>query len=122
MKISIGAYLRAMLVVCVLASLGVAQQTGSLGGQIIDSQGDAIVGVTVVAKDKAGKETNTVSDSRGYYRVRRLAPGKYTISAQTAGFGLFETTDVLVEAGKTADLPVMLNVEGIQCISNNIIT
>lgn len=90
-----------------------AQTAGSIDGQVVDSQGAAVIGATVKAVDKAGKEFSAVTDQNGRYRIRGLVAGTYSLKAESPGFSVFETTDIEVEAGKSIEIPVLLSVAGI---------
>jgi hypothetical protein len=105
------------LAACLLgAAIGTfAQQSGgTIEGQVSDSLGYAVVGATVTAVDRSGKEKSTVTNSAGNYSISGLAPGRYTIRAAAESFAIYEATDVDVIAGKKSDLPVILNVEGVK--------
>ncbi len=75
--------------VCVLgiAPLAHAQTTGEIRGQVKDSTGSVLPGVTVEAKSPALQGTKTaVTGAEGNYRVSLLPPGKYTVTFSIAGF------------------------------------
>ncbi|MEO5859113.1 MAG: carboxypeptidase regulatory-like domain-containing protein [Pyrinomonadaceae bacterium] len=97
-------------------SLGISpvafgQSNGSVGGQVQDSFGAAVVGaaITVVAAD--GKEKTATSNQRGEFSVTGLAPGTYTVKVKGANFALYENAEVVVAAGERAELTVPLTVE-----------
>ncbi|HET9712922.1 MAG TPA: carboxypeptidase-like regulatory domain-containing protein, partial [Pyrinomonadaceae bacterium] len=91
-----------VIALCVsMCGLVVAQQrAGSLRGQVLDELGGAIVGASVTVVDSKGVEKSVVTNEAGTYTVNGLAPGKYTVRATNAGFGMSETPDVEVTAGK----------------------
>ncbi len=91
-----------------------AQQGGTLKGQVSDSLGDAVVGATVTAVDRSGKEKSTVTNASGNYTISGLAPGRYTIKASAESFEIYEATDVDVIAGKQSEFPIILSVEGVK--------
>ncbi|HEX6046382.1 MAG TPA: TonB-dependent receptor [Pyrinomonadaceae bacterium] len=89
---------------------GAQQRNGSLKGQVLDELGGAIVGATVTAIDSRGVEKSTVTNDSGSYTISGLAPGKYTLRAINAGFGMYENAEVEVAAGKVQQLDVTLKV------------
>ena len=94
-----------------LTGVVVAQQrVGSLKGQVLDELGGAIIGASVTATDSRGVEKSTVTNDSGTYTINGLAPGKYTLRAFNAGFGLYENAEVEVVAGKAQQLDITLKV------------
>jgi hypothetical protein len=90
-----------------LAAPALAQQsaTATLGGRITDSQGDVVVGATVVATNRAtGAERRTVSTEEGIYAIPSLAAGEYEVRASAAGFSEKVFTGVLLQVGQTVTL------------------
>lgn len=96
------------------SSAALAQQNGSLGGQVQDTLGAVVTGaaITVVAAD--GKEKTTTSNQRGEFSVAGLAPGKYTVKVKATNFALYENTEVEIAAGQRAELTVPLTVEVVE--------
>src|SRR5438876_1262232 len=100
-----------LLIVALCASSALAQQsTGSLRGLVFDELGGAIVGAAIVAVDANGVEKTTTTNDRGAYAINGLAPGKYTVRAATAGFAVYENTEVDVVAGRSRQLDITLKV------------
>jgi hypothetical protein len=61
--------------------------TAQISGDIVDSSGAAVKGVTVVGKNlETGIERTTTSDERGHYSLFNLPLGTYSIRAQITGF------------------------------------
>src|SRR4026209_2111914 len=86
------------------------QRPGSLRGQVLDELGGAIVGASVTAIDGKGVEKSVVTNDGGSYTINGLAPGKYTVRANNAGFAMFETPDVEVTSGKPVQFDITLKV------------
>ncbi|MDQ3799345.1 MAG: TonB-dependent receptor, partial [Acidobacteriota bacterium] len=82
------------------SSAALAQQTGSLNGQVVDTLGAVVVGASVTAIDAAGKEKTVVTSRLGEYSITGLAPGKYTIRTAAPTFQSYENTEVVIEAGR----------------------
>jgi hypothetical protein len=101
--------LRPLLVALVASSVVLAAspthaQTGDGGlrGYVKDEQGGILPGVTVTA---TGPEllapVVVVSATDGSYRLINLPPGTYTITAELAGFAIYQRQGILVRAGST---------------------
>ena len=107
----------AMIVLCALVvpTLALAQQTtGNITGRIVDAQGAAVPGVTVIAKSPQTGFTRTdVSDGEGIYRLTALPVGTYDISAELSGFSTFSRKEVVVNVAQTTDLNVELKLAGL---------
>src|SRR6476619_4012401 len=86
------------------------QRNGSIKGQVLDELGGAIIGVTVTAIDTKGVEKTTTTNDGGSYTINGLAPGRYTIRAHNAGFGIYENAEVDIVAGKALQLDITLKV------------
>jgi len=83
---------------------------GAIAGRVVTDQGDAAAGVTVQAKDSAGKYSSTVANKNGEYRLPNLAAGTYEISVPQMGVrtARFAQADVTIEAGKTRTFNITL--------------
>ena len=95
------------------ASSVLAQQNGTIAGQVQDILGAVITGADVTVVDAAGKEKTTTSNQRGEFSVGGLAPGRYTVRIKAANFALYENTEVDVAAGQRQELTVPLTVEAV---------
>lgn len=70
------------------ASIGLAQPGSDLGGRVVDSNGDILVGVAIVLSSPDIRfARETVTDTNGLFTFGKLPRGKYriTISARTFG-------------------------------------
>ncbi|HEX8142922.1 MAG TPA: carboxypeptidase regulatory-like domain-containing protein [Pyrinomonadaceae bacterium] len=97
------------LALCVASAFGQGT-TVSLRGQVLDELGGAIVGASVTVRDASGAERTTTTNGEGNYVVNGLAPGKYTVRVVSAGFALYENTEVELVAGRREPLNITLNV------------
>jgi carboxypeptidase family protein len=106
-----------LLAVCMvfLSSAAHAQFKASIQGTVLDQQGNAIAGANVtITNQDTGIVHNTVTSAEGFYRVSELAPGKYTVAVEAAGFKKSTSTDVVVEAEQPRGLDVTLAVGNVQ--------
>ena len=74
-----------------LASLAFASPTlaqdATLIGTVVDGTKAALPGATITATMiDTGRATTAVSDERGEYRLRGLAPRRYKVQAELSGF------------------------------------
>lgn len=99
--------LSVLLVVTLTAS---AQYRAGIQGSILDPQGGAVPAakVTVTAKD-TGLVQETTSDANGIYSVNRLAPGRYSVAVEKAGFKKKVIEDVQIIPEQVNALSVTLD-------------
>ncbi|MEZ5283713.1 MAG: carboxypeptidase-like regulatory domain-containing protein [Vicinamibacterales bacterium] len=80
-----------------------------------DQQGGALPGVTVTATspDLISPSTATTNEE-GYYRLINLPPGRYQVTAELAGFTPAVHQDILLRAGATFAVDVVLSLGTLQ--------
>ena len=84
---------------------------GSIVGNITDSQGAIMPGVTVTATNTGtGAKVEAITDSDGAYTLRNLLPGTYDLSATLSGFRSHEQKAIPVTAGNPVRINVTLQV------------
>jgi hypothetical protein len=82
-----------------------AQDTGTVSGTIVDTQGAAIPGATLTITDeKTGTARTLVSDARGEFTFRSVLPGTYSVKAELTGFRSFEKRSNVLSASGALDL------------------
>ncbi|HYE87198.1 MAG TPA: TonB-dependent receptor [Vicinamibacterales bacterium] len=98
------------------AGVAAAQQgTSEMRGRVVDAQGGALPGVSVMLTNQAnGTFRETISSADGSFIASGMVPGTYRITAELAGFKKFERRDVLLEVGRTTSLDVAMEVGGIE--------
>ena len=96
-----------------ISSSALAQQNGSIGGQVYDSLGAVVVGANVIAVDSSAKEKSAVTNRDGAFTINGLAPGTYTVRVVAPKFSLYEQADVAVTAGEKQELTIALTVEAV---------
>jgi TonB dependent receptor/Carboxypeptidase regulatory-like domain/TonB-dependent Receptor Plug Domain len=91
------------LLLLLIASSAVAQTTGGLAGQVTDTTGASLPGVTVEARSPALQGVRSdVTDEHGNYRFVLLPPGNYEVRFMLEGFGGESRRDVKVGLGRDA--------------------
>jgi hypothetical protein len=95
-----------------LAAAASAQSgDGSLVGFVKDEQGAVLPGVTVTATgSELIRPVTAVTDGRGYYRLLNLPPGTYTINAELTGFSTYRREAIVMRAGSTFSVEIVLKV------------
>src|SRR5581483_9290747 len=105
------------LVVTLAATAAFAQQTGSISGTVLASDGSALPGVTVEARSNLlpqPRVTNT--DTTGRYSLPQLIPGNYTVTFSLSGMQTV-TRNATVLLSQNTPIDVKL---GVQTVSENI--
>ena len=92
-----------------LAGSATAQTFGGLTGQVVDTTGAAITGVSVTIRNL---DTNAVrsanSNESGVYALPSLVPGAYSIKVEKAGFKTTTVNRVEIQVQQTARLDFTL--------------
>ena len=111
----------ARLLVCVLSvfvaasSLAFAQQRGAISGKVLDPDGLALPGATVVITNAAtGFTREVITADTGAYSIPNLEPGTYDVAVTMAGFGNASRTGLLLAPGAAVALDLKLTVAGVQ--------
>ena len=94
------------------ASVILAQTTGEIRGQVKDSSGGVLPGVTVEARSPALQGTKTATTSGdGQYRISLLPPGEYIVAYNLSGFGKVEKK-AAVQLDKTVVVDAQMAISG----------
>ena len=98
------------------ASTGWAQTTtGTILGDVKDSTGGSLPGVTVTAVNQAnGLTREAVTDELGSYRFSAMPPGVYTVKAALAGFKEASRADLRLAINSQLVAPFTLEVGGLE--------
>lgn len=82
-----------------------------LSGKVVDPNGAAVPGATVVAKNAATGLSRTVTtDSEGEYQIIALPPGNYEVTADAKTFKKVKISPVTLTVGQSATLQIKLEV------------
>jgi hypothetical protein len=93
------------------SSLGFAQFSSELQGNVQDPSGAAIPNASLKILNTATNVVNTtVSDKAGIYRLVSLAPGNYLLTVTAPGFGTKEL-NVTLDTSQTLNVPVSMSVQ-----------
>ena len=111
-RVRIGVGVVILVGVVLIASMAQAQQAAGIAGQVRDTSGAALPGVTVEASSPALIEkTRTVTtDGEGRYNIVDLRPGTYVVTFSLEGFSKVVRNGVELPTGFTAQVTVALAV------------
>ncbi|MGE0041702.1 MAG: carboxypeptidase regulatory-like domain-containing protein, partial [Vicinamibacterales bacterium] len=92
------------------ASLAAAQTTtGTILGEVRDSTGGRLPGVTVTATNQNnGATREAVTDELGNYRFAALPPGTYAVKALLPGFNEVTRPDIRLPIASQVSVPITL--------------
>jgi hypothetical protein len=94
---------------------GGASSTGSISGEVRDSQAGVLPGVTVIGTSPAQMGTlTTVTNEAGIYRFPSVPPGEYKLQFELAGFQGVTREGIRVTLGFNAQVNVQLGVATLQ--------
>jgi outer membrane receptor protein involved in Fe transport len=95
----------------ILAPDSFAQFKATLQGTVTDAKGGAVSGATVsITRNETGLNRSTVTSDEGFYRISELAPGRYTVTVEAAGFRKSISNEVLVEAEEPRGYDIALEI------------
>ena len=93
--------------------------TSEIRGQVTDPNDAAVVGATITVTEISKGTTRTVkSDENGFYAILSLQPGIYDMKVEASGFVIQNLTNIRLNVGQVANLPVALGVGGMQAEVN----
>lgn len=76
-------------------------QTGKIAGRVVDTSGEALIGVNVQID---GTQQGNTTDLDGYYAILNVRPGTYSVRASYVGFAAQTVEGVRVQIDKTAEI------------------
>jgi outer membrane receptor protein involved in Fe transport len=93
------------------AAAAAQTSTATLQGTVSDPSGGVLPGVTVKLQSPAtGLQRDTVTNSSGLYVFNFLPAGRYTLTAELAGFKSVQHDEVQLEIGQSLSLDLKLEV------------
>ena len=103
---------RVFVLVCLSASIALGQSSqASISGVVTDPQGAMVPGVEVIATEvDTGVKTTTRTNETGFYSLRPLPIGNYTVSAHLEGFRRHLREGINLTTGQSAELNLTLEI------------
>lgn len=103
------AMLCSLLLVCCATITANAQFRANIQGTVSDPTGAVVPGATVtLTNNETAKSQTTVASDEGFYRFSGLAPGRYKITGESAGFKKQELSDIVVSGEDTQGYDLIL--------------
>ena len=117
MKSSLGHAI--VLLACVLGVMSPVARaqtfTAQISGHVADESGGMLPGVTVtVTNEETGIQRSVTSAVTGAYLVTNLDPGRYTITADLAGFAGLKQTGLVLSVNQGVRLDLAMKVASLQ--------
>lgn len=97
-----------LLLLGLVSSTLLGQQTGGISGTVSDSSGAVIAGAEISIKSASGSVQTATSDSQGKYSIKDLPAASYSLSVSAKGFADFQSDNLAVSAGEVVPLDVTL--------------
>ena len=98
-----------LFVLGAVAPVAAQQQLASVQGTITDKTGGVLPGVSVlVVNMETGAARDVITNELGVYRVPSLDPGRYSVSAELAGFKKVIQSDLTLAVGATVGINMVL--------------
>src|SRR5438270_5472283 len=98
-----------VLAVLIAGSAAAQIQSGTINGTAKDQQGGVLPGVTATLQG-VDFSRSFIADGSGEFRFLELAPGAYKLSVALSGFQTVVRENVIIEVGKSVNLPVVMRV------------
>ncbi|WP_339811559.1 TonB-dependent receptor [uncultured Imperialibacter sp.] len=95
---------------------GQGTTTSALNGQVVDANGSALPGATVLAvHTPTGSQYGNVSDVEGYFRISGMqVGGPYTVTISFVGYKPYQQSGVFLTLGQTFRIKAVLEEESTQ--------
>ncbi len=102
-----------ILTVTLIWSSGLfAQATGTLSGKIVDAEtGDPLIGVNVLLVDTM---IGAATDINGEYRVEKIPPGTYTLTATYIGYSKVSIQEIIIKPNKMEQINFSMGMQALQ--------
>ncbi|MEO8796091.1 MAG: carboxypeptidase-like regulatory domain-containing protein, partial [Daejeonella sp.] len=109
-----------VLVLSFISFSGIAQEMGKITGKVTDKKtGESLIGLTVKLE---GTTKGVFTDVDGQYVLTGINPGKATLSFSYIGYNSKSITDILVKAGSSTKLDIVMEESAGQTLSEVVIT
>jgi hypothetical protein len=95
-----------------MAPMAFSQSTGQITGKVTDAaKGEALIGANAVID---GTQLGAAVDVDGNYLIKNVPTGAYSVRFSFVGYAAKVVNNIVIEAGKTAKIDVILKEEVIQ--------
>ena len=107
--------LTGLLSACIAVSAFAQRTTASLGGRVVDGNGEPVPGVAVVATHTpSGTSYGVVTNSDGRYAIQGMrAGGPYEVEVSSLGYTTATYTGITLQLAETYSLNAVLNEESL---------
>jgi hypothetical protein len=107
-----GLAVSSLVIIVLMASPAAAQERASIVGQVTDSTGAVLPGVTVEASSPVliERTRSAVTDGSGRYAIIDLRPGTYAVAFELQGFNKFRREGIVLEGAFAAQVNASLSV------------
>ncbi|MBI4904424.1 MAG: TonB-dependent receptor, partial [Acidobacteria bacterium] len=107
------------------ASLAAQQTDASISGTVTDATGAAVPNAEVAVLNAAtGTRLAVRTNESGFYSLRPLAIGSYSLSAELSGFRKHQQRDIVLTTGQSAEIDIRLQPgdvkEVVEVVSNQV--
>ncbi|HYP08505.1 MAG TPA: carboxypeptidase regulatory-like domain-containing protein [Bryobacteraceae bacterium] len=94
--------LRQIFLALTFSAVCLAQQTGTIQGNLVDAAGATVPNAKVTAIDEARQNVarETTTDRGGTFYLRNLLPGSYTVKVEAPGFKALDRTELKLDANQ----------------------
>ncbi len=99
-----------LITVLGFASAALAQNSGSVQGQVMDPTGAVIPNASVILKPPSGNQATAISDGLGHFQFNSVAPGAYNLQVTAKNFSRFSSL-VKVSAGNSVRIDPKLKIQ-----------
>ncbi|RLE24772.1 MAG: hypothetical protein DRJ08_00245 [Acidobacteria bacterium] len=97
---------------CGVTAFAQVSTKATVNGLVVDDQGTALPGVTVVLTNmEQGAKRTVVTDANGKFRAPFLPLGTYTVEASLAGFGTYSAKDLKLGLGDIVNYKITMKPE-----------
>ncbi len=94
-----------------IATAPAVAQSGKLSGQVVDEQGEPLIGTTVLI---VGTQQGAATDVNGQYAVINIPPGTYSVRYSMIGFSTQIVEGIRIQSNQTTEQNVTLTEEVIE--------
>src|SRR5258705_11820952 len=117
LTVKTGFRLALLVVVGCMALSGAAQaQSSAIAGQVTDTTGGVLAGVTVEVSSPSliGGVRNVVTDGQGRYTIEQLVPGTYKVTFTLEGFSSLTREGIELVTNFTAPVNAQIRVGALE--------